>query len=77
MENKRLASLDAFRGLDMMFLMGLSSVIVCICGLFPGGENSFLVRQMEHASWDGLTLMDLVFPTFLFIAGISFPFALS
>lgn len=77
MENKRLASLDAFRGFDMMFLMGLSSVIVCICGLFPGGENSFLVRQMEHASWDGLTLMDLVFPTFLFIAGISFPFSLA
>ena len=50
MENKRLESLDAFRGLDMMFLMGLSSVIVCICELFPGGENSFLVRQMEHAS---------------------------
>ena len=75
MENKRLESLDAFRGFDMMFLMGLSSVIVCICGLFPGGENCFLVRQMEHASWDGLTLMDLVFPTFLFIAGISFPFS--
>ena len=77
MENKRLESLDAFRGFDMMFLMGLSSVIVCICGLFPGGENCFLVRQMEHASWDGLTLMDLVFPTFLFIAGISFPFSLA
>ena len=75
MENKRLDSLDAFRGFDMMFLMGLSSVIVCICGLFPGGENCFLVRQMEHASWDGLTLMDLVFPTFLFIAGISFPYS--
>ena len=52
MENKRLESLDAFRGLDMMFLMGLSSVIVCICGLFPGGENCFLVEQMEHATWD-------------------------
>ena len=77
MENKRLESLDAFRGLDMMFLMGLSSVIVCICGLFPGGENCFLVEQMEHATWDGLTLMDLVFPTFLFIAGISFPFSLA
>lgn len=75
MQNKRLESLDAFRGFDMMFIVGLSSIIVAICNLFPGGADCAIVRQMDHALWDGLTFMDTVFPTFLFISGISFPFS--
>ena len=74
-ENKRLESLDAFRGFDMMWIMGASSILVAICSLFPGGENCFLVQQMDHVKWHGLAFMDLIFPTFLFIAGISFPFS--
>lgn len=75
MENKRLESLDAFRGFDMMWIMGFASILVAVCRLFPGGESCFLIDQMEHVEWDGLAFMDLVFPTFLFIAGISFPFS--
>ena len=33
----RLLSLDALRGFDMMFIMGLSAIIINACGLFPGG----------------------------------------
>ena len=75
MENKRLESLDAFRGFDMMWIMGLASIVVAVCSLFPGGENCALATQMEHVEWNGLAFMDLIFPTFLFIAGISFPFS--
>ena len=32
---------------------------------------------LDHASWDGLTLADLVFPSFLLIAGVSIPLALA
>lgn len=77
MENKRLESLDAFRGFDMMWIMGLSSIVVAICALTPFGEDCFLARQMSHVAWNGLSFMDLVFPTFLFISGISFPYSLS
>ena len=77
MENKRLESLDAFRGFDMMFIMGFASIILAVCSLFPSGEESWLALQMKHVSWDGLAFMDLIFPTFLFIAGISFPFSLA
>ena len=77
MENKRLESLDAFRGFDMMWIMGASSIVVALCSLFPGGADCALARQMEHVDWNGLAFMDLVFPTFLFIAGISFPFSLA
>lgn len=74
-KGKRLASLDTFRGLDMMLIMGAMPLIVSICSLFPGGENCWLAEQMSHAEWDGLHICDLIFPVFLFIAGVSFPFS--
>lgn len=72
---KRVYSIDAFRGFDMLFLVGLSSVIASICILFPGGEHCWLYDQMDHVRWHGLHMYDLVFPTFLFIAGLSWPFS--
>lgn len=75
MENKRLLSIDTFRGLDMVFIMGLGVLIVDVCSLFPGGGDCWLATQMHHADWNGLRLMDAVFPVFLFIAGLSFPFS--
>lgn len=75
MDNKRLESLDTLRGFNMMFIMGFSSVLVALCNLFPGGNDCALVLQMQHAAWNGFHIMDAVFPTFLFIAGISFPFS--
>lgn len=73
--NQRLASLDALRGFDMLFIIGLASFIAAVCRLFPGGEDSWLLHQMQHVSWDGLRHHDTIFPLFLFIAGISFPFS--
>lgn len=31
--------------------------------------------QFEHSQWHGFTFYDLIFPTFLFIAGATFPFS--
>ncbi len=59
----------------MMFIMGLSTIIVAFCSLFPNGSESWLALQMEHVAWNGLRHHDTIFPTFLFIAGISFPFS--
>ena len=64
MENKRLESLDAFRGFDMMWIMGLASIVVAVCSLFPGGENCALATQMEHVEWNGLAFMDLIYLPF-------------
>ena len=75
MENKRLLSIDTLRGIDMAFIMGLSPLILRICDLFPGGSDSWIATQLHHVSWDGLALMDCIFPVFLFIAGLSFPFS--
>ncbi len=75
MENKRLVSIDALRGFDMMFIMGMAGVITAACSLFPGGADCWLSTQMHHAAWDGLRHHDTIFPLFLFIAGMTFPFS--
>lgn len=73
--NKRLKSLDALRGFDMMFIMGFSTLVVAICNLFPNGDSCWLAVQMSHVEWDGLRHHDTIFPLFLFLAGVSFPFS--
>lgn len=74
---ERLLSLDALRGFDMFFIIGGAGLIVAICGLFPSSEwAAWLSSQMHHVEWDGFAHHDTIFPLFLFIAGISFPFSL-
>lgn len=75
--SQRLESLDALRGFDMMFIMGVASLIIAICELFPGGADCWLARQMGHTAWNGLTHHDTIFPLFIFLAGVSWPFSLA
>ena len=65
-------SLDAFRGFDMFWIMGGEELVLAIAALlgFPEFHKSF-----GHVPWEGLQFMDTVFPTFLFMAGASFPFS--
>lgn len=74
-QSRRLLSLDALRGFDMLFIMGFSALVIDVCSLFPGGAECWLAQTMSHAKWHGLTHHDTIFPLFLFIAGVSFPFS--
>ena len=58
--SKRLLSLDVLRGLTIAFMIMVNN---------NGGSGSW--AQMNHAEWNGLTATDLVFPTFLFVVGVS------
>lgn len=71
----RLMSIDALRGFDMFWIIGGGALVQAICKAFPGGELSALYRQFTHVTWDGLHFYDLIFPVFLFIAGLSYPFS--
>ena len=68
----RLASLDAARGFDMFFIMGGEGLIVALAALFGVADFG---KAMGHVPWDGLHFMDTIFPTFLFLAGVTFPFS--
>lgn len=77
MNNFRLQSLDTLRGLDMFFIMGLSGLIVSLCALWPNSFTNEVAMQMRHVAWNGLHHHDTIFPLFLFLAGVSFPFSLA
>ena len=68
----RLLSLDAFRGFDMMWIMGGDRLICSVAVLL--GFTAF-PRSFGHVPWAGFQFMDTIFPTFLFMAGASFPFS--
>ena len=59
----------------MLFIMGFSAFVVALCSLFPGGAGCWLAQTMEHVEWHGLAHHDTIFPLFLFLAGVSFPFS--
>jgi predicted acyltransferase len=61
---KRLLSLDVVRGITIAFMIMVNN---------NGGPGSW--HFMNHAQWNGLTPTDLVFPTFVFIVGVSVVFA--
>src|SRR5262249_26058955 len=62
MTRARVASLDVFRG---------ASVAAMILVNNPG--NWLMVfPQLQHASWNGCTIADLVFPSFILIMGAAF-----
>lgn len=73
----RLQSLDALRGFDMFFIMGGAGLLAALATWFPCAFTEGLATQMSHVEWHGLAHHDTIFPLFLFIAGISFPFSLS
>lgn len=73
----RLLSLDALRGFDMLFIIGLAPVLSGLCSALGFGDGCWLARQMLHVKWHGFAQHDTIFPLFLFIAGLAFPFSLS
>jgi predicted acyltransferase len=62
---RRLLSLDVARGITIAFMIMVNN---------NGGRGSW--GFMNHAAWNGLTATDLVFPTFVFVMGVSVVFAI-
>ena len=60
-----LLSLDVVRGITIAFMIMVNN---------NGGSGSW--GFMNHADWNGLTATDLVFPTFVFVMGVSVVFAI-
>jgi predicted acyltransferase len=76
MPSDRLVSLDALRGLDMLFLVGLAPILRAVSGLSDGPVSQVVAEQIRHPEWQGFTLCDVIFPLFIFIVGSSMSFSL-
>ncbi|HNM24957.1 MAG TPA: DUF5009 domain-containing protein, partial [Saprospiraceae bacterium] len=72
---QRLASLDALRGFDMLWIMGADELAHELAKVWNNGFFNGLAAQMDHAEWNGFTAYDLIFPLFLFIAGVATPYS--
>ncbi len=71
MAAQRLLSLDVMRGLTV-----IGMVVVNSAAVFSGGGERPVYGALLHATWHGATVADLIFPFFIFIVGMSIPFAL-
>jgi predicted acyltransferase len=74
---KRILSLDALRGFIMFWILGGDEWIYALKEANQSDIIAFIASQLEHRSWEGLTFYDLIFPSFVFIVGVSLVFSLS
>ncbi len=72
----RLVSLDALRGFDMFWIMSGEHLIHALAQATGWPVLRWMSSQLHHAEWNGCTFYDMIFPLFLFIAGVSMPFSL-
>ena len=71
----RLYSLDALRGFDMFWIMGAEEIFH---GLAKTTGSTFwgtIANQFTHPAWNGFHFYDLIFPLFLFMAGVATPYS--
>ena len=78
---QRLMSLDALRGFDMFWIIGADALVEALDRMMEKGGHApgilgFITRQLERAEWQGFHFEDLIFPLFVFMAGISVVFSL-
>lgn len=67
----RLMSLDALRGFDMFWIIGGDHLIRTLTRTTSWSWDNALGKQMTHTGWAGFSFYDLIFPLFMFIAGVS------
>jgi heparan-alpha-glucosaminide N-acetyltransferase len=67
--NQRIRSIDAFRGITILVMIFVNDV--------AGVSGITLWMKHMPADADAMTFVDIVFPAFLFIVGMSLPFAIN
>ena len=63
----RLVSLDAFRGATIALMVLVNTA----------GDSRHVYPPLEHSAWHGWTITDVVFPSFLWIVGVSLTLSLA
>ncbi|MCA9231384.1 MAG: DUF5009 domain-containing protein [Planctomycetales bacterium] len=74
---ERLVSLDALRGFDMFLIAGAENMVRLSAEYTNWAVLKHVEAELHHAEWDGFTFFDLIFPLFMFLAGVSFAFSLN
>src|SRR5258708_4528872 len=72
--SSRVMSVDALRGFDMFWIIGVEEVFEAI-GKWLKRDGFY--PALNHADWVGFHFYDLIFPLFVFIIGVSIVFSLT
>ena len=74
----RLASIDAYRGLVMLLMMGEVLEFRQVAKALPESWLwKWLAWHQSHVAWIGCSLHDLIQPSFSFLVGVALPFSLA
>ena len=73
--NGRLVSLDVLRGFVMFWIMSGEHIMHALAKAAPIPVFIWMSSQLHHAEWNGITFYDMIFPVFLFVAGVSMPYS--
>ena len=76
-KSERLLSLDALRGFDLFWIVGGHGILLALFKLTEWGWLGAIDTQLKHVDWNGFQAYDLIFPLFLFMAGVSTPYSLT
>ena len=74
---KRLESLDALRGFDLLFLVAISDLVEELAEVIDKPWMGAVMECFTHKKWEGFSPWDLVMSLFMFMAGVAIPFALA
>ncbi len=72
---QRLYSLDALRGFDMFWIMGAEDIVHAMAKATGSSFWQGFSEQLTHPAWNGFHFYDLIFPLFLFMAGVATPYS--
>ena len=72
--SKRLSSIDALRGFDMLWIIGGGEVLIQLSKALPNSFTTRLARNFDHA-YGTFRFYDLIMPLFLFVVGVVMPVA--
>ena len=75
--SQRLESLDILRGFDLFMLVGLEMAMHHLSVAIDTPAFHSFMWCFTHVDWEGFSTWDLVMPLFMFMSGITIPFALS
>jgi predicted acyltransferase len=71
---KRLVSVDALRGFDMLWIIGGGDIIIALAKAYPNNFTNKLAEHFDH-QWGQFHFYDIIMPLFMFIVGVVMPVA--
>lgn len=74
----RIASIDVYRGFVMLLMMAEVLSFSDVSNALPGNKFwEFLSFHQSHVPWIGLSLHDMIQPSFTFLVGVVLPFSIA